>query len=187
MAAMAAAFALAGAVFCFLGYAVPRIWGSSAGLALGAWAWSLVSGGWAPALCLALGAMLAMALFRWPRIGIAAAGALSGFVMALLALYTAGDGGWPLALGGAAVGGACCALLPGRFLIPVSSLGGAASLVLSIAALGQGSWRLLPPRPALIGPAAGSLLLAVLLTAASGAAVQRALYRRRQRVDGEFR
>ena len=183
----------AGVIFGLFGYAVYRLWAAFSGLVIGLAAgilfgnqyfdgavWPVIAGA-------LLGLAMAGVFYYYRLVGAIAAGAGTGFVLALLVIYAFGSGNWPLALVGAAFGGVCAAVFFKPFIAAGTSFGGAAAVVIGLYALftGVNLYGMSLSTPIVSGPAAVVLLMATGILGAVALSVQTLLLRRRRAVEEE--
>lgn len=151
------------------------------GLALnGALAWGMAVLG---------GAILAILCFWLYRVGMALAGALTGYIL-LLFLFRAFENNNPvLPLMGAALGAAIAVFFTREFVVLGTAAGGSAALITGLFVL------FTPLRenlhlsvfPIIPGRVSGILLASILMAALAGASLQAMLLKRRRAIDESLR
>lgn len=186
---------LGGFLFCTLGYAVIRVYCGFVGLLMG-----FVLGGmlgmtlllgsiltWVLALS---GALVLCGLCSWLyRVGMALAGALTGYALVLFLFQAFDNDNLVLPLIGAALGAACAVFFAEEFLVFGTASGGAVALITGLFVLFsplRNSAQLLE-LPIIPGRVAGILLASILMAALAGASLQAMLVKRRRAIDESLR
>lgn len=186
---------ISGFLFCTLGYAMIRVYcgyvGLILGLTFGAMLGTVFSldGTLTWGMAVLGGVILAILCFWLYRVGMALAGALTGYIL-LLFLFRAFENNNPvLPLMGAALGAAIAVFFTREFVVLGTAAGGSAALITGLFVL------FTPLRdnlhlsgfPIIPGRVSGILLASILMATLAGASLQAMLLKRRRAIDESLR
>lgn len=191
---VAVVMVIGGAIICFFGYALQRLWAALLGLFLGIgvgmWLgqWQNLSSVWGAVIGLAIGLALAVLFARFRQLGMAVTGIFTGFILTMLLLRTMEWTAWGWALLGAAVGGAFALFFEKVFQVAGTAVGGATACALGLFALFTGTmpYGAQLDIPIVHGPSAGYLLLGILSVAVLGGTVQQGFLHYRQHAQAAY-
>ncbi len=191
---VAVVMVMGGALICFFGYALERLWavllGLFLGVGIGSWLgqWQNLSAVWSAVIGLAVGLVLAVLFWRFRMLGITVAGTVTGFILTMLLLRTMEWTAWGWALLGAAAGGAFALFFENAFRVAGTALGGATAGALGLFALFTGTmpYGAQLDVPIVHGPSAGYLLLGILSVAVLGGTLQQGLRHYRQQAHTAY-